>query len=169
MGLDVELPSLETELNDSELTQDDSLTIENTNSFDIVLLHLPEQPKVKMKRKSLIDSVHNLDEHCCLISFTEDEVSIFHIKDAEILAYSGTKSDGIHFVSSALLCEDWIVLTYDISITMDNELQQFISEMELPKKTVFENGEVYIHLYQTNKLKRRIVSLKEMDSELFSP
>lgn len=168
---DTDLPTIEEQLSASALTNTPSDDFTDYDSFDATLVHIPDPPKVEVKREHLLESVNqvNLDSVHLTLSRdnAETDAKLFYVtEDTGITSYSGSAPDVAHAMIDVLLCEDWAVLTSNTE-SFPDPLISIINEMTVVPDGTAERGELFSQLYGINQLKHRIQNLKQAEGSLF--
>lgn len=173
MAYDADLPTLETQIAESSLEPTET-DITEVGEFGLTFVQLEDPPKVEVSRGHIVEAVNGRELNSLLIDFDtgNDTMYAFYVHDDGIESYEATYEDGVMFLTQALLAENWVVLTFkeDIKTRIPDGLEQFLDEMTIVNKTVLDEGELFTRLYGMNQLKRRIVSIKDSESDgLFNP
>lgn len=167
MGFDAELPTIEEQLTESPLEQT-NLSLTDAGELNFVIAHIPDPPKVEVKRGHLIEAINNAELDSLLLEVDEETgtFTLFHITDSESTAYTATYEDGVRSLVSFLLAEDWFVVKMD-SDAVPEVVADFFSEMQVLPDGYADEGELFSQTYAANQLKTRIYDLKQADTDVF--
>jgi len=167
MGFNSDLPTIQEQIQNSEFTQS-SHSLSDFQEFDFTLAHIPDPPKVEVKKNHLIEAINKVELDSILININNktQKVTLFYVTKEDVTSYQTSHEDGIPAIVSLLLCEDWFTIEMNKN-AVPTAIAEFFEEMKVLTDGYAEQGELFSETYAANQLKNRIYDLKQTESDMF--